>query len=159
MSENAAGSLIGLTKCSRLLRVLNQQRKKQRLELETLSVPERQEFYKEQDSKAKQARLQALLIVSKAYDAKQIHKRNFARIDEQIAESVQAYIKESHPRQATLLPERVEQGSAGLSVMRELPLPAHTRWSKSKGLRPCKESLIENHNNAIPCFLTEVERF
>ena len=32
LSENAAGSLIGLSKCSRLLRVLNQQRKKQRFE-------------------------------------------------------------------------------------------------------------------------------
>ena len=159
LSDNAAGSLIGLTKCTRLLRVLHQQRKKQQVELASLPDHERQEIYKDQDSSAKQARLHALLIVSKAYDAKQIHKRNFSRIDDQIAESVQAYIKESHPRQETLLHERVAQGSAGISIMRELPLPGQTKWSKSKGLRPCRASQIMNHNELRPGTLNEVERF
>ena len=106
--------------------------------MESLPTEERERVERELETQTKEARLNALLIVTNAYDANKIQKRNLQTIDEQIAGTVQAYIRDSHPRLRTLMHEEVEADSAGQPAMRELPMPPNTSWNKKRGLEPSK---------------------
>ena len=56
--------------------------------MESLAAEERERVERELETQTKEARLNALLIVTNAYDADKIQKRNLQTIDEQIAGTV-----------------------------------------------------------------------
>ena len=98
----------------------------------------------EQKSELDMARLNALLIVTNAYDADKIQKRNLQAIDEQISRSVQEVVRDANPRLQTLLYEEIEAESVGQPNMRELPIPPHTKWNKKLGLKPLKRKRTDS---------------
>ena len=53
---------------------------------------------KEQKSQSDKSQLEALLILTNAFDANKIQIRNLQRVNEKISRSVFDYILESHPR-------------------------------------------------------------
>ena len=125
----------------------------------SLPAEERGQIEHELESQTKEARLSALLIVTNAYDTNKIQKRNLQTIDEQIAASVQAYMRESRPRLRMLMHEEVEADSAGQPTMRELPMPPGTTWHKKRGLEPSKRKRSGSDTGGRYSFLTEIERF
>ena len=113
LTAKRAGVLIGITSSSRILKSLQKHRESQAARNKYLSAIERHQIVQDQKSMSQVARLNALMIVSNAYGANQIEKRNLIGVDDHITCSVRVCLKKCYPHMKTLLYKEVVAKSAG----------------------------------------------
>ena len=91
------------------------------------------------EAQTSEVHLRALIMVTKAIDQNLVSKRSLSGVERVIQNDLCESLSQAFPHMRKTLPEEIQDDSGPIKAMRDLPLPAHTRWDCFDGLQACEE--------------------